>query len=283
MDWSEFCGCNRNTSNCSSIFTFEAVINNDLSPCLQLLLLGAASLLLLIGSFGYLVSFCKRRHDRTPKTSLLHYLTLIRCFLCVFIAGSTTTLQVTATDDFTGSDTLGSVLYYVITGVSTAAWLAMGLLLYSVRYVVQAYKRVPWPVTVLYLLNLAVFIKDFITYWCLPTQPLDQTIIMLYSVASISHVFLITSFVPVGITYANNGVLIDTNGETASLLAPDSSMTYSTFEGADLRRILVGEDGNCFSKLFFLWVHPLMKRGKLKLIKTADHVFQVRRSSSGSH
>lgn len=278
MDWSEYCGCNRTIQgSCPSVFHFTALRDNDLSPCLQLLVQGVCSLLLLTTSITYLWNFCGYRDERVSRTSLRHYLTLFRCILCVFIACTTSVLFVIKTNEFTGSDVSSSTLYYSINAFTSLAWLITAAMLYAVRYVFPRFKRAPPLVVLIYLLNIVVLGKQFESYWVLPAEPYQQTIVLLYSMTALAHVFLITALIPSGLDYGQGAaVSVNADGEAEALLGDGSlSVSYSTFGRADPRHRLYGEDGNFLSQLIFWWVQPLMKRGKLALIQHGDDVFYV--------
>ncbi|KAF6033651.1 ABCC10 [Bugula neritina] len=117
------------------------------------------------------------------------------------------------------------------------------------------------------------------TYWVSsPVTDYHSTIVLLYGVATVSHVFLVTALVPSGVQYPTHlSVNIQTEGsETESLITGTNDVSYRTFTAQ--QATTRGEDGNILSRLFFWWVQPLMKRGKLGFIQTADDVFLLPKS-----
>lgn len=278
MLWENYCGCNNNISTC--IFNITVVSDGDITPCLQLLLQGSASLLLFFFSICYFFNFIGYRHDRVSSTSALNYITLMRCWLCVFLACSSLAQGLIGTNEIRGSSEFGRVLYFLVVFLTAIAWIMLGVMFYTARYRFPLHKRGPIIVILVYFINLAVFGKGFQAYWMSPiVSDYRSTIILLYSVGAVSHVFLISALIPSGIEYStdNQGVSIQTTSregeESASLVTGTNNVSYRTF-GAD-GVIHRGETGNILSKLIFWWVQPLMKRGRIGLIQQADDVFHV--------
>lgn len=275
MRWENYCGCQANQSSC--LFNITVVENGDLSTCFQLIMQGSASLLLFFVSICYFFNFMGYRHDRTPTTSTLHYITLMRCWITVFVACSTLARRLIETNEIRGDNDLGLVLYYITTLISFAAWIILAVMFYTARYRFPLHKRGPVIVILIYLINVAIFGKDFQAYWMSPVGDYRSTIILLYSVTIVSHVFLITALIPSGIDYSRLGVdsSVQSSGgeESASLVTGTNNVSYQTFGTEAI--IPKGEKGNFLSRLTFWWVQPLMKRGKIGLIEHADDVFDV--------
>lgn len=275
MTWESYCGCSSNISGC--IFNFTAVDNGDLSPCLQLIMQGSGSILLFFASLCYFFNFMGYRHGRVSNQSTLHYITLMRCWLSVFVGCSSLAGTLIRTNEIGGDNELGKALYYTVIFISFAAWVALAVMFYTARFRFPLYKRGPAVVILLYLVNIAIFGKALEAYWLSPVGEYRSTIILLYSVTAVSHVFLLTALIPSGIEYSSpshhSGVQ-DLNGdESAALVTGTNNVSYRTF-GSETA-VHKGEDGNIFSRLIFWWVQPLMKRGKIGLIQLADDVFEV--------
>lgn len=269
--WEDFCGCPQ-SAGCQ--FNFLPIQNGDLSPCLQLILQGSTSLLLFIFSLGYLVNFRGYKHGRISSTSTLHYVTLLRAWICVFVACSNLARSLIATNEFEGLSDTGSILYYVTLILTAISWLLLGVMFYMARYRFPLYKRGPPIVILIYVLNVAIFAKSFEWYWLLPVGDYRSTIILLYTVAAVSHVFLFTALIPSGIEYSvSSGTNIQDEDERASLVTGTNNVSYRTFGSESV--IPRGEDGNILSQLIFWWVQPLMKRGKIGLIQHTEDVFKV--------
>jgi len=241
-----------------------------------MLLQAAVSALLFLVSVSYVFNFFGYKHSRVSPISPVHYISIFRAWSCVFIAFSTLALGLIQTDEFDGANKVGSVVYYITLFITAIAWLVLGLMFFSARYRFPLYKRGPVVVIIVYLLNLAVFAKSLQTYWVSsPVTDYHSTIVLLYGVATVSHVFLVTALVPSGVQYPTHlSVNIQTEGsETESLITGTNDVSYRTFTAQ--QATTRGEDGNILSRLFFWWVQPLMKRGKLGFIQTADDVFLV--------
>ena len=198
----------------------------------------------------------------------------------MFIACSGLAQSLIATYEIGGSSELGRVLYYLISFLGAIAWIILGVMFYTARFRFPLYKRGPVIVVLLYIINIAVFGKEFQAYWMSPqVSDYRSTVILLYSVGAVSHVFLMSSLIPSGIDYsslrttANVQDVSSSGDESSSLVTGTNNVSYRTFgaEGAAHK----GEIGNILSKLIFWWVQPLMKRGKIGLIQHADDVFHV--------
>lgn len=279
--WQDFCACDTsaNTTDCLGVFHVTLIEYGDLSPCMQMILQASAAILLFASSLGYLANFVGYRHDRISTTSTLHYVSLLRAWLCVFVSCSSLARSLIATNDFKGSNYVGSILYYVTMLVTVLAWLLLGAMFYTARYRFPLYKRGPIFVILLYIINVAVFAKSFQWYWMSPITGYRSTLVVLYTVSAFSHIFLFTALVPSGIDYTGPryaGIQEEDGSsetERAILVTGTNRVSYRTFGSEAV--VPRGEDGNCLSRLIFWWVQPLMKRGKLGLIQLAEDVFQV--------
>ncbi|XP_067942774.1 ATP-binding cassette sub-family C member 10-like [Watersipora subatra] len=279
INWDDFCGCSpKNDSSSACGFNITIVENGDLSPCFHLLLQAAASLLLFFASLGYLVNFLRYKHDRTSSTSTLHYVTLIRAWASVFVACANLARSIIFVNEITGQNDVGAAIYYITTAVTAVAWLVLAAMFYTARYRFPLYKRGPILVIILYLINVAIFGKTFQWYWMLPKEGDDYraTIVLLFTVAAVANVFLFTALIPSGIEYSNatrSNIQDGEEEETAGLITGTNDVSYRTFSSQ--RVVPKGEEGNIFSQLIFWWVQPLMKRGKIGLIETAEDVFKL--------
>lgn len=209
------------------------------------------------------------------ETSTIHYLTILRFWLCVFLAASTLARMCIATDEFDGGNNIAEIIYYITMLLTSMAWLLLGTMFFTARYVFPHYKRGPLLVICVYVVNVAIYAKSFQWYWMTTTYEYHSTIVLLYAVGTVSHIFLFSTLIPSGIEYYPGArARADRSPETESLVTGTNSVSYRTFSAEGV--VPAGETGSWLSHLVFWWVQPLMKRGKIGLIQSAEDVFKVK-------
>jgi len=267
MNWSDYCGSTTDPAG----FSFTALVDGNLSPCLHLLLQGGISAVFFFVNICYFFNFVGYRQNTVRAGSQIGRLTLVRCLLSITLGCFLTSIYAVHGLDITKNSDLGEVLFYLIMMMDGVSWLIFGAMSFCLRYVFPRYRRMPGVVCLILLCNMTLFATAFYS-----NSPNIQsfylneitTVTILYIAASVIYVLLILILIPSG----DGSLSVDIGDERDSLLG-SSSATYQTF--GSRRVLLVGECGNLVSRLFFWWVQPLMAKGKQKQIETADDVFTV--------
>ena len=251
---------------------FTAWEHTDFSQCFELLAFSCSTHAILAIVSAYHISFDSHRRLRGP---LPHSPTLWTRWLISLLLMITPLVAILLA--FLYEKVHPSLIDIVSWGLKAVSWLLHSQFVWRLARLYHIHIRGPVKVVLSFLLTTAATAVEIHTsiLHILHEDIASQITDYITIVTGVFHCIYLLSLLPYRRPQLPADLLTSINSEVSSLLPTDRQRGYGS-TGTD--ELGVAEDhANCFSRLFFWWVQPLMVRGYKMGLSGADDLFSLPR------